>query len=311
MLYAGSYLILPPYGGDAFPCHSSRWGVIRSADRRFLKNANLLMWLILLAPWGCPAVKDRPDSSEGTEKPDLISTIKVVEGAGLLFTFFDRRAEQVTVEKRAQVEPAARAEVMVTNPRRLLAGNLIYLADLRKARKDGTFRSWVSEHGAWLDRVTPKKSVLDKPVAALAKAAKAPAPKEKRKKRVRKRPRKRKSTRERDEKSTRVRAKGDESTRERAKGDESTRVSSPRVILFSTQWCPACRQAREYFTAKKIPFLELNIQKDPEAAQHYVKLQQRYGFRRGTVPVLVINGRVMAGFSRQQVDAALASPPPD
>jgi len=261
----------------------------------------MLMWLILLVPWGCPAVEERPDSSEGTEKSDLISTIKVVEGVGLLFTFFDRRAEQVTVERRAQVEPAARAEVMVTDPRRLLAGNLIYLADLRKAKKDGSFRSWIAEHGAWLDRVTPKKSVLNKPMAALARAAVEPAPKVLKQKRVRKRPRKRKSTRER--------AKGDESTRERAKGDESTRVSSPRVILFSTQWCPACRQAREYFTAKKIPFLELNIQKDPEAAQHYVKLQQRYGFRRGTVPVLVINGRVIAGFSRQQVDAALASPP--
>ncbi len=241
---------------------------------------------------GCPAATRAPDVREAGAKPDLISMALRVEGAQLLYTFFDNRAEMITVDRPQDVALEARAEVMVTNPRALLPGNLVQLVDLTKPRKDGTFRAWGDERSAWLDRVMPQKSVLDKITAEqLALASKQPAagqatlpppPPDKR-------PRRRKA---------------------KKKPQAPVQQTKDQVYLFSTDWCPACRSARAYFKQRGIAYEELNVQNDAQAAKEYMALQRRFRFKEGTVPVIVVNGRVLAGVSPRQIEAALAAGPP-
>jgi len=216
------------------------------------------------------------DAAVITPRPEAPPKITVREGGGLLFSFFDHRAELRTVERRDQVPEAARREVMVTDPRRALPGDTIWLADLRTQNKTGEFKVWVERKGSWLDRVTPKTSQLRSAVAAAPKPVKKAVKK--------KRPVPRKVAQKKGE------------------------PPGPKVILFSTAWCPSCKTARQYFITRNIRFVELDVEKDPQAGQQYQAITNAYHLRPGVVPLIIVNGRPMQGFSQQQVEAALATP---
>jgi len=41
----------------------------------------------------------------------------------------------------------------------------------------------------------------------------------------------------------------------------------PKVVLFSTFTCSWCRRAKRYFRESRVPFKEINVERDPEAAR--------------------------------------------
>ena len=75
-----------------------------------------------------------------------------------------------------------------------------------------------------------------------------------------------------------------------------------RVELFVTSWCKYCKLARNYLTANNIPFTEYDIEKDSQAAQRRKALDPRSG-----VPLAVINGKTILGFSEASYSQALKS----
>lgn len=76
-------------------------------------------------------------------------------------------------------------------------------------------------------------------------------------------------------------------------------AGSPTVELYVTSWCPYCKKAESYFKAKGIAVKEMDIEKDAGAALRY----QRYGVR--GVPLAVIGGKPVAGYSVEEYDKAL------
>ena len=72
------------------------------------------------------------------------------------------------------------------------------------------------------------------------------------------------------------------------------------VELYVTSWCPYCKKASEYFRSRGIPFTEYDIEKDKSAARRHKKLN-----RRGGVPVALINGKKILGFSEGAYENAL------
>lgn len=72
------------------------------------------------------------------------------------------------------------------------------------------------------------------------------------------------------------------------------------VELFITSWCPYCRKAEAFLTANGIPFVAYDIEKDAEAARRKKRLDSRKG-----VPLVVINGQVLYGFSERIYRTAL------
>jgi glutaredoxin-like YruB-family protein len=87
-----------------------------------------------------------------------------------------------------------------------------------------------------------------------------------------------------------------------------TRVTSyPKIVLYSTSWCPHCREAREYLTARNIPFVELDVEADENALDTLIT---KYGTKR--VPLIVIgdDDAVVKGFTPESFEKALRSRTP-
>lgn len=77
----------------------------------------------------------------------------------------------------------------------------------------------------------------------------------------------------------------------------------PEVVLYVTEWCPYCAQAREYMTAENIPHRVVDIESSQEASAEY----QRMGGT-GGIPLVAVGGETIEGWSaetaRQMLDAA-------
>lgn len=243
-------------------------------------------WSLLLLAFaaGCA------NSSESATTSSQGSLLKVRDNAGLLLTFFDRRAQMRTVDRLSKVPAEAREAVMVTDPRRHLDGDRVFVADLTTKNEDGEYRIWVEERGRWLDRVMPRTTVL-KSVSSHAIARRSA----------------RRKTHPRRIVKTRRAPDTTGSPERLGYASSPDRAELPKVVMFSTSWCPSCRMAREYFRQRGIKTLELDVEKDPEAAQRMLAIQQAKGLKQGAVPLIVINGRVYQGFSRMMIENAVAT----
>lgn len=98
---------------------------------------------------------------------------------------------------------------------------------------------------------------------------------------------------------------------EGARGGENARPSPdsgaasrnrdyPKVEVYGTSWCPACRHARNYFRSAGIPFDDYDVEKDKDAHARMKRLGGGSG-----VPAIVIGGKVIRGFSKEWCERAL------
>jgi glutaredoxin len=78
-------------------------------------------------------------------------------------------------------------------------------------------------------------------------------------------------------------------------------VPEARVTMYCTSWCPGCRRARIYFEANGIPFQEIDITRDREAAARV------RGWANGneTTPIFDIGGQIIIEFDSDRLDKAL------
>jgi len=74
----------------------------------------------------------------------------------------------------------------------------------------------------------------------------------------------------------------------------------PKVIVFSTPTCSYCNMAKAYFREKGIKFADIDVSRDQAAARDMVRRSGQMG-----VPVIDINGKIVVGFNRPQVNALL------
>ena len=74
-------------------------------------------------------------------------------------------------------------------------------------------------------------------------------------------------------------------------------VEGSKVILYSCYNCPGSQRARAYLRKHGIPFVEHNIEAEPEAAKAF---EQLAGL--GT-PCLVVHGQRLLGFDPDELDA--------
>jgi glutaredoxin 3 len=74
-----------------------------------------------------------------------------------------------------------------------------------------------------------------------------------------------------------------------------------RVVLFSTSTCSWCRRAKRYFRENRVPFKEINVERDQDAARDIVRKTGQTG-----VPVIKIGSRWIVGFDRERIEKELA-----
>ncbi|HEY4520491.1 MAG TPA: Uxx-star family glutaredoxin-like (seleno)protein [Candidatus Paceibacterota bacterium] len=75
-----------------------------------------------------------------------------------------------------------------------------------------------------------------------------------------------------------------------------------KVLIYTTPTCPYCKIAEEYFRSKDVAFEEIDVVKNPSKQGELLqKSQGRLG-----VPVIDIDGHIIFGFDKGQVEKYLA-----
>ncbi len=76
------------------------------------------------------------------------------------------------------------------------------------------------------------------------------------------------------------------SRKRRSSGRAEEPRNWPRIVLYSSMWCPACWWTKLFLGRHHVPYQELDIDRDPEAAFKVMEIND--GHR--SVPTLVIEG---------------------
>ncbi len=77
--------------------------------------------------------------------------------------------------------------------------------------------------------------------------------------------------------------------------------TKPSVDIYITSWCPYCKKAMAYLRSENIAFNSYDIEKDSRAKAKKHQLDPGYS----GVPLTVINGQLLKGFSKGRFERAL------
>jgi len=72
------------------------------------------------------------------------------------------------------------------------------------------------------------------------------------------------------------------------------------VTVYSTPNCPYCSMAKRFLKENNIPFRDVDVAEDREAAMEMIKKSGQTG-----VPVLDVNGTIIVGFDVEAIKNAL------
>jgi glutaredoxin 3 len=72
------------------------------------------------------------------------------------------------------------------------------------------------------------------------------------------------------------------------------------ITIYSADWCAFCHAAKQYFDNLKVPYEVKDVEERMEYAIEAVEKSGQRG-----IPVIDIDGDIIIGFNRGQIDAAL------
>jgi glutaredoxin 3 len=72
------------------------------------------------------------------------------------------------------------------------------------------------------------------------------------------------------------------------------------VTVYTTPTCSFCKAVKRYLQEKRVRFREIDVSRDAGVAD---ELARRTGRR--AVPVIDVNGRLIIGFDKRRLNAAL------
>jgi glutaredoxin len=76
-------------------------------------------------------------------------------------------------------------------------------------------------------------------------------------------------------------------------------AGKPKVIMYTTSHCPACKAAKQYLAQKGVPYQEIDVESSRDGAAAFQKLGGH------GVPLILVGDKKMEGFSPQALDALL------
>jgi glutaredoxin 3 len=72
------------------------------------------------------------------------------------------------------------------------------------------------------------------------------------------------------------------------------------VTIYTTPSCGFCRVAKEYFKSQRVAFSEYDVSHNMGKAEEMVRKSGQMG-----VPVIEINGKIIVGFNKPEIEKAL------
>ena len=73
-----------------------------------------------------------------------------------------------------------------------------------------------------------------------------------------------------------------------------------KVTVYSASWCAFCHAAKDYLDKLGVAYDDKDIESSPDIAREAVEVSGQTG-----IPVLKIGSKVIIGFDRPRIDAAL------
>lgn len=73
-----------------------------------------------------------------------------------------------------------------------------------------------------------------------------------------------------------------------------------KVEIYSTPTCTYCRQAKEYFTANNVAYVEYNVATDLARRQEMLEKTGQMG-----VPVIAVDGEYSVGYNKELLQKQL------
>ncbi len=197
---------------------------------------------------------------------------------GLLLTWIDDKGDFHVEQRVSDVPMMGRDAVRVVDPNKdegTHEGRVI-VVDLRQANKDGTYPVQTMSRDDF-QRIAEKRREVSGPTLATAGSTSATA---------------------------NPSATGTAPIVDNGNGTGLDQ-GRPTVIIYGAEWCGPCHQAASYLKRKGIPFVEKDIEKDPQAAREMQSKLKAAGIRTGSIPIIDVRGKVMVGFNPNSVDEAL------
>lgn len=74
------------------------------------------------------------------------------------------------------------------------------------------------------------------------------------------------------------------------------------VKIYSTNTCPWCTKAKEFFKQNNIKFEDINVSVDKKRLDEMIEKSGQVG-----VPVIDINGKIIVGFNEKAITESLAA----
>lgn len=72
------------------------------------------------------------------------------------------------------------------------------------------------------------------------------------------------------------------------------------ITIYSTRTCGFCHAAKKYLDGIKVPFTEVKVDEIPDGPQQLIDKSGQLG-----VPVIDVDGQIIIGFNRPQLDLLL------
>jgi glutaredoxin-like YruB-family protein len=77
-------------------------------------------------------------------------------------------------------------------------------------------------------------------------------------------------------------------------------MNDAKVTVYSADWCAFCHAAKDYLNKIGVKFTEKNVEENRDYMQEAVEKSGQTG-----IPVIDIDGKIIIGFDRSQIDATL------
>ena len=77
---------------------------------------------------------------------------------------------------------------------------------------------------------------------------------------------------------------------------ESGLASERHVVIYTTDWCGVCRQAKDYFNHHRIPYEEYDVEKSARGKREFKRLSG------SGVPIILVGDHRMNGFSPERFE---------
>lgn len=235
--------------------------------------AAALVALVALA--ACGEKKDDGTTPTGAVSLPALSIKE--DTPNLLLTWVDDRGETHSALRPSEVPQSSKELVrVVVADREEGTRDPLYVVDLTKASGDGSFLARAMSRREW-------ESVLEKRREAylgkLGPKPTAPPP---------------------------VASGSGAPTPPPTAPTTATSASGLVVVIYGAEWCKPCHQAADYLKSKGIAYVQKDIDESREAAVEMREKLEKAGRRGGSIPVIDVRGQILVGYSRSELDRAIA-----